>query len=84
MLTCKQVSKTLAENRYYELPWHRKLGLFLHIRLCFVCGKANQQIIVLQTGIRKFLAREEKEHFTEIRLNPEERERIRKRINDEL
>ncbi len=84
MLTCKQVSKTLAENRYYELPWHRKLGLLLHIRLCFVCGKANQQSIELQTGIRKFLAREEKEHFTEIRLKPEERERIRKRMNDKL
>ena len=84
MLTCRQVSKTLAENRYYELPWHRKLGLFLHIRLCFVCGKANRQIIVLQSGIRKFLAREEKEHFTEIRLKPEERERIRNRMNDKL
>ena len=84
MLTCKQVSKTLAENRYYELPWHRKLGLFVHIRLCVVCGKANQQIVDLQTGIRKFLAREEKEHFTEISLKPEERERIRKRIKDNL
>lgn len=84
MLTCKQVSKTLAENRYYELPWYRKLGLFLHIRLCVFCGKANRQIIVFQSGIRKFLAREETEHFTEIRLKPEERERIRERMNDKL
>ena len=84
MLTCKQVSKTLAENRYYELPWHRKLSLFMHIRLCAFCGKANNQIVILQKGIRKFLEREEKEHFTEIRLKPEERERIRERMNDKI
>jgi hypothetical protein len=54
----------------------------MHIRLCAVCGKANQQIVDLQTGIRKFLAREEKEHFTEVKLKPEERERIRQRMND--
>ena len=82
MLTCKQVSKTLAENRYYELSWSQKVGLFMHIRLCAVCGKANQQIVDLQTGIRKFLAREEKEYFTEVKLKPEERERIRQRMND--
>jgi hypothetical protein len=55
----------------------------MHIRLCVVCGKANQQIIDLQTGIRKFLAREKEEHFTEIKLNPEERERIRQRVAEE-
>ena len=27
MITCKQVSKALAENRIHELPWHKRLGL---------------------------------------------------------
>lgn len=81
MLTCRQVSKALAENRYYELPWHRRVGLFMHIRLCKVCGKANQQIVDLQTGVQKFLKLEEKEHFTEIKLTDEERQRIREKIS---
>ena len=84
MLTCKQVSKALSENRYYELPLKKKLGLFMHIILCPFCGKANKQIVLLQKGIRKFLEREEKEHFTEIRLKPEERERIRERMKNKI
>ena len=82
MLTCKQVSKALAENRFYELPLRRKVGLFLHAFICPFCGKSNRQIITFQRGIRKFLKLEEKEHFTEVRLNSDERERILQRIND--
>ncbi|MFL2860302.1 MAG: hypothetical protein ACJZ85_02030 [Pontiellaceae bacterium] len=84
MLTCKQVSKALSENRYYELPLKKKFGLSLHIILCPFCGKANNQIVMLQKGIRKFLEREEKEHFAEVYLNPDERERIRQRISEKM
>ena len=28
MLTCKQVSKALAEHRYYELPWYQSPSIF--------------------------------------------------------
>ncbi|MAI19896.1 MAG: hypothetical protein CMF28_01455 [Kiritimatiellaceae bacterium] len=80
MLTCKQVSKALAENRYYELSWRKRVALFTHIRLCKVCGKANQFIVDLQTGVQKYLKREEEEHFTEVTLTDEERQRIREKI----
>ena len=50
MLTCKQVSKALSENRYYELPLKKKLGLFMHIILCPFCGKANNQIVIITEG----------------------------------
>ena len=56
----------------------------MHIILCPFCGKANNQIVVLQKGIRKFLEREEKEHFAEVYLKPDERERIRQRISEKM
>ena len=51
MLTCKQVSKALAENRFDDLPPHKRVGLQLHLKLCMFCGKANTQVIQLQNGI---------------------------------
>ena len=83
MLTCKQVSKALAEHRYYELPLRKKIGLFAHILVCPFCGKYNKEIVEFQKGIRKFLKLEETEHFTEIRLKSDERERILQRINND-
>ena len=46
-------------------------------------GKYNKEIVEFQKGIRKFLRLEEKEHFTEIRLKSDERERILQRINND-
>ena len=59
MLTCKKVSKTLAETDYDSLSWHKKLGLKLHVALCFVCGKFNRQVMVMQDTCRHYKQREE-------------------------
>lgn len=77
MLTCKQVSKALAEHRYYELPWYRKALLFFHIKICGVCGKTNSQIVDFQRGIRSFLHLEEENQFTEIKLSDEMKQKIK-------
>jgi arginyl-tRNA synthetase len=48
MIACKQVSKALANHRYYELPWWRKIPMFAHIKLCVMCGKYHQQVVTMQ------------------------------------
>ena len=81
MITCKQVSKALAENRIHELPWYKRLGLKLHIKLCFVCGKANTQIVQLQNGIKKMLDREDEDLYVDIKLSDEVKENLKQKMN---
>ena len=45
MLTCKQVSEALAHKNYSELPRLKRWALLLHVKLCPICGKFNQQIV---------------------------------------
>ena len=81
MITCKQVSKALAENRIHELPWHKRLGLKIHIKLCFVCGKANTQIVQLQNGIKKMLDRDDDDLYVNVRLSDEAKENLKQKMN---
>lgn len=60
MFTCKQVSKSLAKQDYETLPWHRKLGLKLHVVLCLICGRYNRQVMLMQDTCRHYKANEEK------------------------
>ncbi|HMO51314.1 MAG TPA: hypothetical protein PKE26_13770 [Kiritimatiellia bacterium] len=59
MLTCKQVSRALAEGDYASLPLGKRLGLKAHVALCAVCGQYNRQLMVMQDTIRAYRRREE-------------------------
>lgn len=59
MIACKQVSKALAEHRYYELPWYRRIPMFVHIKLCVMCGDYNQQVVDMQKGVHDYLEHED-------------------------
>jgi alkylated DNA nucleotide flippase Atl1 len=48
MWTCKQVGRALAEQRYQDLPWHRRIGLKLHVALCVVCHRYNKSVMQMQ------------------------------------
>lgn len=77
MLMCRQVAKALAQHRYYELPWHRRWGLQMHIALCSVCGKYHRQMVVMQDGVRKYLEQEAEDDLPEtVHLSDQARERI--------
>ncbi|WP_372808361.1 hypothetical protein [Pontiella sp.] len=59
MIACKQVAKALANHRYYELPWWRRIPMFIHIRLCVMCGKYHRQVVDMQKGVHDYLQHEE-------------------------
>ncbi len=84
MLRCKHVAEALADKRYWELPLHRRIGLHLHVFLCFLCGRYNRQIMALQDAARHYAAYELAEvPPSEYRLSPEARERIRRKLREE-
>ncbi|MBN2683993.1 MAG: hypothetical protein JXR40_01825 [Pontiellaceae bacterium] len=60
MIACKQVANALAKHRYYELPWWRRIPMFVHIKLCVVCGKHHRQVVTMQKGVHDYLEHEEK------------------------
>lgn len=59
MLTCKQVSRALAENDYKDLPFIKRMMLRFHVTICFVCGKFNNNIMLFQDMARNFRRYEE-------------------------
>ena len=59
MWTCKQVSNALAREDYMKLPPWRRFLLKFHIGWCFLCGKYNGQVVLLQDGVRSFREHEE-------------------------
>ncbi len=68
MLTCKQVSRALAEEDYQAMSCWRKMGLRLHVCLCFVCGKYNRNVMLFQDMARAYRRFEE----TDVPPAPEE------------
>jgi hypothetical protein len=77
MLACKQVAKALAEHRYYELPWWRRIPMFIHIRLCIMCGKYHQQVVDMQKGVKEYLEHEDQDDIeTHVHLSDEAKKRI--------
>ena len=77
MIACRQVAKALANHRYYELPWWRRIPMFIHIRLCVMCGKYHQQIIDMQKGVHDYLEHEEAGDMDiQVHLSDEARKRI--------
>lgn len=81
MIACRQVAKALANHRYYELPWYRRIPMFIHIRLCVMCGQYHQQIVDMQKGVRDYLEHEDAGDIeTNLHLSEEAKERIAQAI----
>jgi alkylated DNA nucleotide flippase Atl1 len=81
---CRQVSKALADHRYYELPWWRRIPMFIHIRLCVMCGKSNQQIVDIQKGVHEFLDHEDADDIKhDVHLSSDARHRIESALKQE-
>ena len=70
MLTCKQVSNALSKEEYDKMPPMRRFFLRLHVKLCFVCGKFNRQVMDSQEMCRCY--RENEEALAEHRPKMEE------------
>ena len=60
MWRCKHVSDALYEKDYKELSFWKRIGLIIHVRLCFFCGKHNRQIMRMQDACRHFADEEPK------------------------
>lgn len=83
ILTCKQVSRTLLEEHFDKLPWHRQLAVRFHLSWCWICGKFNKQVIEMQHGIDSYISHEDEDPGPNSpHISAEAKERILKAIQD--
>jgi hypothetical protein len=83
MIACRQVAKALAEHRYYELPWWRRVPMFVHIKLCVMCGKYHQQVVDMQKGVHDYLEHEDAGDIeTHVHLSDDAKQRIAKELRE--
>jgi hypothetical protein len=66
MLTCKQVSRALAEQDYKEFSIFKRIGLRLHVAVCLVCKGYNGNVMLFQDMARAFRRFEESSSGTEV------------------
>ena len=84
MIRCKQVARALADERYWNLPVHKRIGLRMHVFFCIFCGRYHTQVIDMQVGVKKFLENEDKTTCGEnCCLSKEARDKIEHVIHDE-
>ena len=60
MFTCKQVSNSLNQKNFQDLPLWKRLFIKLHVKCCIFCGKYNTQVIDTHDMCRELIKNEEK------------------------
>lgn len=59
MFTCKQVSTALGEKDHARMTAWERIGLRVHVALCAICGKYNQQVMDTHDMLRAYRHRED-------------------------
>lgn len=84
MLTCKQVSEALAHKNYSELPRLKRWALLLHVKLCPICGKFNQQIMRSQEMFSRYKEQESSGLHSKHNLARASKEQLKKQLQQAM
>ncbi len=77
IFSCKKISLLISESMDWKLPLYRRLGIKLHLMMCYLCRRYKKQLLF----IHSILQTEKKiEEIDSASLSPEAKERIKKRL----
>ncbi len=77
IFSCKKIFLLISESMDWKLPLYRRLGIKLHLMMCYLCRRYKKQLLF----IHSILQTEKKiEEIDSASLSPEARERIKKRL----
>ena len=78
-MNCKEVTRLLSERLDRDLPWRKRLGIYLHFIICRYCVRYWRHLSYIRRLIRLRRRRLEEPPTPEDapRLSPQARERIR-------
>ena len=83
MLTCKQVSNSLNQKNFQDLPLWKRFLIKLHVKCCIFCGKYNTQVIETHDMCRELIKHEEnsiESDCCDICLEEEDKEALKEKI----
>ena len=78
IISCKDASQLISKSLDQRLSFFERLKLRLHLLICDVCTRFNQQLYMLQSAIKKLLNQTENE--SSIQLPDHAKARIQKLI----
>lgn len=76
MMTCKEVSQTIASDELSAAGWRQRLAARLHLLMCRHCRRYARQMSQIGEAAR--------EVFSDPPSEPESRERLRSAILDQI
>ena len=76
MLTCQEVSRSVASDELPSAGWLRRLSITFHLLMCRHCRRYSRQIQAIGKASREVLGKEQ--------LDPGAQERLRASILDQL
>ena len=77
MPNCKEVSRLVSESMETEIPLRKRIGLWIHLRMCRLCKGFAAQLRVIQTAAKQHGESESDTSLADVVLPDESRERIR-------
>ncbi len=63
-----------------KLPLHRRMGINIHLMMCYLCRRYKKQLLFLRSILQ---AEEQNEEINGASLSPEAKEKIRKKLEEE-
>ena len=83
MFTCKQVSNSLNQKNFQDLPLWKRLLIKMHVKCCIFCGKYNTQVIETHDMCRELIKNEKElleSDCCDICLNEDNKEVLKEKI----
>ena len=80
--TCQDMSRLLSDAMDRSLPWHTRLRMRLHLRVCILCRQYQQQLTLLRNVLRKSDTKlHEADRVNAPALSPEAKARIQRALD---
>ena len=81
IFSCKKITGMISESMDQELPLSRRMGIRFHLMMCSLCRRYQQQLFYIRSVLRQDKKADDISVQT---LSQDARERIEKKLTDEL
>ena len=83
MFNCKEVTRLISDTMDREIPFHRRMGIRIHLLMCRFCARYLKQLRTIRELMHLQMINIENSQSLDD-LPPQARDRIRNVIQDKL
>ncbi|HHD64771.1 MAG TPA: zf-HC2 domain-containing protein [Desulfobulbaceae bacterium] len=80
IFSCKQITELISESMDRKLPIYRRIGIRIHLMMCYLCRRYKKQLLFLRTVLQAIEEADEKNGEV---LSQEARRRIKNKLDQE-